>query len=75
MRLWTAVHLGISPTATKKINDWQIGLIYEMAMSYPIDGLREWYFKDKKSVSHVDEDKLKELGYTPEMIAKIKGKK
>ncbi len=77
MRLWTAEHLGVSP-ASKTIHaldEWQIGLIYEVAMSYPIEGLRRSFFERKKSVEAVDDEDLLELGLSLEVIAEIKGHK
>jgi hypothetical protein len=75
MTMWTAEHLGVSP-ASKTIhalNEWQIGLMYEVAMSYPIEGLRKSFFERKNSVESVDDDDLLELGLSPDVIAKIKG--
>jgi hypothetical protein len=75
MALWTAVHLGVSPASNtiRRLDDWQIGLIYETAMNYPLEGLRRCYFDRKKSAASYDEDDLEEFGYTPEEIADIKG--
>jgi hypothetical protein len=75
MALWTAVHLGVSPTSRtiQSLNDWQIGLIYETAMNYPVDGLRRCYLERKKSASNFDDDDLLDMGYSPEEIAEIKG--
>ncbi len=75
MTLWTAVHLGVSPASKtiQKLDDWQIGLIYETAMNYPVEGLRRSYFDRKKSTSNFDDDDLIDMGYTPEEIKSIKG--
>jgi hypothetical protein len=59
----------------RKLNQWQIGLIYEMAMNYPIEGLRKCYFEEIKSVNNFEDSDLLDLGYTPEEIAQIKGGK
>ena len=74
--MWTAVHLGISPTCQtiRTLDDWQKGLIYETAMSYPIEGMRHSYFERKKSISNFDVDDLLDAGYSMEEIAAIKGK-
>ncbi len=75
MTLWTAVHLGVSPASEtiQKLDEWQIGLIYETAMNYPADGLRRSYFDRKKSTSNFDDDDLIDMGYSPEEIKAIKG--
>ena len=75
MALWTAVHLGVSPASRtiQNLDDWQIGLIYETAMNYPVDGLRRCYFDRKKSTSNFDDGDLLDMGYSPEEIAEIKG--
>jgi hypothetical protein len=77
MALWTAVHLGVSPASRtiQRLDDWQIGLIYETAMSYPLEGLRKCYFDRKKSMDNMDDEDLFDAGYSPEEIAEIKGKK
>jgi hypothetical protein len=76
MTLWTAVHLGVSPASKtiRALDEWQIGLIYEAAMSYPLEGLRKSFFERKQSVESVDDDDLLELGLSPDAIAQIKGK-
>ena len=73
MVVWTAVHLGHSPTSKtiQDIDSWLIGLIYETAMCYPVEGLRRSYFQRKKSISNFDDEDLLEAGYSPE---EIKGK-
>jgi len=66
--------LGISPTS-KTIADltfWQIELMYETAMSYPIESLRHYYFQNKKNTVTADDTDLLALGYTPEQIAEMK---
>ena len=75
MTLWTAVHLGISPTSRtiRNLDEWQIGLIYETAMNYPVEGLRKTYFERKKSTANFDDEDLLNMGYSPEDIAAIKG--
>ena len=76
MTLWAAVHLGVSPASRsiRDLSDWQIGLIYETAMNYPVDGLRRSYFDAKKSTSNFEDDDLLDMGYSPEEITVIKGK-
>ncbi|MDR1232145.1 MAG: hypothetical protein LBK61_12200 [Spirochaetaceae bacterium] len=68
--------MGVSPASStiRRLDDWQIGLIYETAMNYPLEGLRRCYFDRKKSAAGYDEDDLEEFGYTPEEIADIKGR-
>jgi hypothetical protein len=70
------VHLRASPAsrAIQKLDDWQIGLIYETAMNYPVEWLRKSYFEQKKSVNNFDDEDLADLGYSPEDIAQIKGR-
>jgi hypothetical protein len=78
MTLWTSAHLGVSPASEtiRALDEWQIGLIYETVMNFPVDGLRRSYFdrKDKEAVENIDDDSLLEIGYSPEEIAGIKGK-
>jgi len=54
-----------------------MGLIYEMAVNYPIEGVRKAYLEDRKSVSNFSDADLMDddMGYTPKEIAKIKGAK
>jgi hypothetical protein len=75
MTLWAAVYLGVSPASRtiQNLDDWQIGLIYETAMNYPVDGLRRAYFDRKKSVSNIDDDDMLDLDYSPDEISAIKG--
>jgi hypothetical protein len=75
MILWTAAHLGLSPTSRtiRNLDDWQVGLIYETVMNYPLEGLRKCYFDRKKSVGNFDDEDLLEQGYSPAEIAEIKG--
>jgi hypothetical protein len=58
-----------------ELNDWQIGLIYEMAMQYPEEWVRSSFFEQKKSVSNLDDRDMLDLGYSREEIARIKGGK
>jgi hypothetical protein len=76
MTLWAAERLGVSPASEtiRALNEWQIGLIYEVAMSYPIEGLRKSFFARKDSVESADDDDLLELGLSPDVIAQIKRK-
>ncbi len=76
MTLWTAEHLGVSPASEtiRALDGWQIGLIYEIAMNYPIDGLRRSYYDRKTSTENFDDSDLAELGYTQEEIARIKSR-
>ena len=75
MTLWTAEHLGVSPASKtiRALNEWQIGLIYEAAMSYPIEGLRRSFHERKNSVESADDYDLLELGLSPDVIKQIKG--
>jgi hypothetical protein len=74
--MWTAEHLGVSPASKtiRALDEWQRGLIYEVAMSYPIEGLRKSFFERKESVESADDDDLLDLGLSPDIIAQIKGK-
>jgi hypothetical protein len=78
MVLWTAAHLGVSPASgtIRALDDWQIGLIYETVMNFPVDGLRESYFdrKEKETVKNIDDEDFAELGYSQADINSIKGK-
>jgi hypothetical protein len=76
MTLWTAEHVGVSPASKtiRALDEWQTGLIYEVAMSYPIEGLRKSFFERKESVESADDDDLLDLGLSPDIIAQIKGK-
>ena len=69
--------MGLSPTSKtiKELDSWQIGLIYETAMNYPVEGLRRAFFENKKSVSNFDDEDLLDAGYSPEEISRIKGKR
>jgi hypothetical protein len=73
--MWTEVHLGVSPASKtiRALDEWQIGLMYEVAMSYPIEGLRKSFFERKNSVEAVDDEDLLDLGLSPDVIAQIKG--
>jgi hypothetical protein len=66
--------LGVSPASETihALDDWQIGLIYEVAMNYPIEGMRQSYWKRMNQASNFDDDDLADLGYSPEEIAEIK---
>ena len=77
LTLWTAVHLGKSPTSKtiRDLDSWQIGLIYETVMNYPEEWIRRSYFENKKSTGNFEDEDLLEMGYTPEQIAQIKGSK
>jgi hypothetical protein len=74
--MWTAVHLGVSPASKtiRALDEWQIGLLYEVAMSYPIEGLRKSFFERKKSVEMADDEDLLDLGLPPDVIDQIKGR-
>jgi hypothetical protein len=78
MTLWTAVHLGVSPASETihSLDEWQIGLIYEIAMNYPVESLRRSYWKRKTGVESLDEESLTDddMGYTLEEAAAIKGR-
>ena len=70
------MHLGASPASRtiRQLDKWQIGLIYEIAMNYPIEGLRKCYFDRKKSTANFDDVDLLDMGYSPDEIAEMKGK-
>jgi hypothetical protein len=75
MTLWTAVHLGVSPASKtiRTLDEWQIGLMYEVAMSYPIEGMRKSYFERKNSIEQVPDEEFLDLGYSLAEIAEMKG--
>jgi hypothetical protein len=60
----------------QSLDDWQIGLIYETAMNFPIDGLRQNYHNRKSSTENIDDDDLldPDMGYSQEEVDMIKGK-
>ena len=67
--------MGISPTS-REIRDldyWQIRLIYETAMSFPLEGLRKAFHERKRSAANFNDDDLLEAGYSPEEFAAIRG--
>jgi len=57
----------------RELDNWQIGLIYETAMNYPLEGVRRSYYDNKKSTNNFENDDLLDMGYTLEEIAEIKG--
>jgi hypothetical protein len=77
MTLWTAAHLGVSPASEtiRALDEWQIGLIYETVMNFPVDGLRGSYFdrKDRDAVKNIDDEDLAEIGLSRAEIDMIKG--
>ena len=75
MTLWVMVHLKGYPASGAELTDWQIGLIYEIAMHFSEEGLRRNYWEQKKSIVNVDDSEMLNLGYTREEIARIKGQK
>jgi hypothetical protein len=68
--------LGVSPASKtiRALDEWQLGLMYEAAMSYPIEGMRKSFFERKESVESADDDDLLDLGLSPDIISQIKGK-
>lgn len=53
-------------------DDWNF-IVCEFALNYSLDSIRYSYQKNKeKELNKVDADKLRELGYSEEMIAKSK---
>lgn len=44
-------------------------------MSYPVDAMRESFFKQKNSPSNFEDEDLFDMGYSFEEISKIKGGK
>ena len=67
--------MGVSPASKtiRALDEWQIGLIYEVAMSYPVEGLRRSFYERKESVESIEDDELLDLGLSPDVIAQIKG--
>jgi hypothetical protein len=49
-----------------------MGLIYETAMNYPLEGLRKCYFERKKSVDNLNDGDILDMDYSPDEIAEIK---
>ena len=74
MALWTAGRLGVSPASRviRELDDWQMGLVYEAAMSYPLDGLRRAFRERLKSPANFDEEDLLDMGYSRGEIAAIR---
>jgi hypothetical protein len=74
MRLWTAEHLGVSPASKtiRALDEWQVGLIYEIAMNYPVEGLRRSYFDRKQSIEAIDDEEFLEMGYSIDEIIEMK---
>ena len=72
------MHLGVSPAgkAIQALDEWQIGLLYEIAMNFPVEGLRKSYLdrKDKEAVENIDDEDLADLGLSQTEIDQIKGK-
>ena len=70
------MRLGASPASSEiqNLDDWQTGLIYETAMSYPEEWLRRGFFEQKKSASNFDDEDMLKMGYSAKEIAAIKGK-
>lgn len=68
--------MGVSPASStiRALDEWQISLMYEVAMNYPIEGLRKSYYDRKKSIEQVPDEEFLDLGYTLEEIAQMKGK-
>jgi hypothetical protein len=67
--------LGVSP-ASKTIHaldDWQIGLLYEVAIHFPLDSLRRSYYEHQNAnnVKNIDPDDLASLGLPPSVINDI----
>jgi hypothetical protein len=59
----------------QRLNDWQIGLMYETVMNYPAAWLRTCYAEQKKSAVNFEDDDLLDMGYSVEEIAQMKGEK
>jgi hypothetical protein len=69
--------LGLSPTSQqiRELDFWQIRLIYETAMTFPIDGMRRAFHEQKRSPVNFSDEALLKAGYSPEMFAAIRGEK
>lgn len=67
--------MGTSPTSrtVRELDDWQIGLVYEAAMSFPLEGMRESFNKRRSSAANFDDADLLEAGYSPEEFSAIRG--
>jgi hypothetical protein len=46
-----------------------------MAMNFPVESLRKCYLEYKNSTSNFDDDDVLDMGYSPEQLAEIKGKR
>jgi hypothetical protein len=47
--------------------------MYEVAMNYPVEGMRRSYFERQKSAANIEDEDLLDLGYTQEEVDQIKG--
>jgi hypothetical protein len=68
--------LGISPASEDiaALDDWQINVLYEVIMSFPLEGLRQQYAEYKKSVANTfDMQDLLDAGYSLDKIKGING--
>jgi hypothetical protein len=67
--------LKVSPASKEfsGLTDYAADCIYEIAMSYPLSGMREYHYKNTTGI-HTEEAaaKLREFGYTDEQIAGMK---
>lgn len=68
-------YLTVSPREWKDIDltDWQLELLYEYAMTYSTEELRT-AFRSAKQAVDVDEDALRDLGYTETEIQRMLSK-
>ncbi|MCL2556849.1 MAG: hypothetical protein FWE09_00055 [Treponema sp.] len=68
--------MGDSPASEgiRALDEWQMGLIYETAMRYPIEALRRGFAERERSTAAFDDADLIEMGYSGEEIVAIKGK-
>lgn len=65
-------YLTVSPREWKNIelSDWQLEVLYEYAMTYTNDELRDAFRQSKQAVD-VDEDELRDLGYKEDEIQRM----
>lgn len=73
MMLISQDYLKVCPVASDLQDDDWTFIVCEFALNYSIDSIRYSYNKHKEDEKNkVNADKLRELGYSEEMIAKSK---
>jgi len=56
--------------AERELDSWLVSLIFEMAMEYPIESVRNAYYEEKKKsfIGDFDDSDLIDAGYAPEEL-------